>query len=79
MDGFRDRTLKTRFANALQSLQNDPDITLFSLDTKGAALFSQLKLTYKNSTGIKSTEAKKNDLDLLKFRWENWLNYPVLH
>jgi len=48
-----------------ENLKNDQDTNIFSLDTNGATFFSQLKLKYKKATGIKSKEAKKNDLDLI--------------
>ncbi|HIP51369.1 MAG TPA: PIN domain-containing protein [Campylobacterales bacterium] len=65
MDSFKDEKLKAIFKNALEFLQNDEDANIFSLDANGATFFSQLKLKYKNATGIKSKEAKKNDLDLV--------------
>jgi predicted nucleic acid-binding protein len=65
MDSFKDEKLKAIFKNALEFLQNDQDANIFSLDGNGATFFSQLKLKYKNATGIKSKEAKKNDLDLV--------------
>jgi len=65
MDSFKDEKLKEIFKNALNSLQNDKDVNIFSLDANGATFFSKLKLKYKNATGIKSKEAKKNDLDLV--------------
>jgi len=63
MDSFKDEKLKAIFKNALEFLQNDKDANIFSLDANGAIFFSQLK--YKKATGIKSKEAKKNDLDLV--------------
>jgi predicted nucleic acid-binding protein len=65
MDSFQNEELKAIFKNALEFLQNDQDANIFSLDANGATFFSQLKLKYKNATGIKSKEAKKNDLDLV--------------
>jgi len=65
MDSFKDEKLKAIFKNALEFLQSDQDANIFSLDANGATFFSQLKLKYKNTTGIKSKEAKKNDLDLV--------------
>lgn len=65
MDSFKDEKLKAIFKNALEFLQSDQDANIFSLDANGATFFSQLKLKYKNATGIKSKEAKKNDLDLV--------------
>jgi len=65
MDSFKDEKLKAIFKNALEFLQNDQDANIFSLGVSGATFFSKLKLKYKNSTGIKSKEAKKNDLDLI--------------
>jgi predicted nucleic acid-binding protein len=65
IDNFQDENLKSIFKNALEFLKNDQDTNIFSLDTNGATFFSQLKLKYKKATGIKSKEAKKNDLDLI--------------
>jgi len=65
IDSFKDEKLKDIFKNALEFLKNDQDTNIFSLNASGATFFSQLKLKYKNTTGIKSKEAKKNDLDLL--------------
>jgi len=65
IDSFRDEKLKAIFRNALESLKKDKDTNIFSLDAKGATLFSQLKLRYKKATGITTKDAKKNDLDLL--------------
>ena len=65
MDSFKDEKLKAIFKNALEFLKNDQDANIFSLDANGATFFSQLKLKYKKATGIKSKEAKKNDLDLV--------------
>ena len=65
MDSFKNKELKAIFKNALEFLQNDQDANIFSLDAHGATFFSQLKLKYKNDTGIKAKEAKKNDLDLV--------------
>jgi predicted nucleic acid-binding protein len=62
MDSFQNEELKAIFKNALEFLQNDQDANIFSLDTNGATFFSQLKLKYKNATGIKSKEAKKGIL-----------------
>ncbi len=64
-DNFSDNKLKQKFENALTSLIEDQDINIFSLNIKGAKYFSQLKLSYKQTTGISSKNAKKNDLDLL--------------
>jgi len=65
MDSFKDEKLKAIFKNALETLKNDKDTNIFSLDANGATFFSQLKVKYKNATGIKAKEAKKNDLDLV--------------
>jgi len=65
IDSFNNIELKSIFKNALDSLQNDSDTNIYPLDSNGAKFFSQLKLKYKNDIGIKSKEAKKNDLDLL--------------
>ena len=65
MDSFKDEKLKAIFKSALKFLENDQDTNIFSLDANGATFFSQLKLKYKNNTGIKAKEAKKNDLDLV--------------
>ncbi|HHS92771.1 MAG TPA: type II toxin-antitoxin system VapC family toxin [Campylobacterales bacterium] len=65
MDSFKDEKLKSIFKNALESLQNDKDANIFALNAEGATFFSQLKLLYKNRTGITLKDAKKNDLDLV--------------
>jgi len=65
MDNFRDEKLKAIFRKALESLKNDKDANIFSLDANGASFFSQLKLRYKKATGIRAKDAKKNDLDLV--------------
>jgi predicted nucleic acid-binding protein len=65
MDSFTDEKLKAIFRNALESLKNDKDANIFSLDANGATFFSQLKLRYKKDTGITAKDAKKNDLDLV--------------
>ena len=65
MDSFRDEKLKAIFQNALESLKNDRDTNIFSLNANGATFFSQLKLKYKKVTGITAKDAKKNDLDLV--------------
>lgn len=65
VDSFKDETLKAVFKNALESLKNDKDTNIVSLDVEGATFFSRLKLDYKKATGITAKDAKKNDLDLL--------------
>ena len=65
MDSFKDEKLKMIFKNALESLKQDSDVNIFPLDANGASFFSQLKLLYKNATGITANDAKKNDLDLV--------------
>ena len=65
MDSFKNEKLKAIFKNALESLKNDRDANIVPLDANGATFFSQLKLEYKNATGITAKDAKKNDLDLV--------------
>lgn len=65
MDSFKDEELQAIFKNALESIQNDKDSNIFSLEHNGAKFFSHLKTVYKNSTGITAKDAKKNDLDLM--------------
>ena len=65
MDSFKNEKLKAIFKNALESLKNDRDANIVPLDANGATFFSQLKLQYKNATGITAKDAKKNDLDLV--------------
>jgi len=57
MDSFKNEELKAIFKNALESLKNDRDINIFPLDANVATFFSQLKLIYKNSTGITTKDA----------------------
>ncbi len=64
VESFADQDLGKKFENALMALKNDPDTHIFPLDAGGALFFSHLKHKYKTKTGIKSREAKKNDLDL---------------
>lgn len=65
MNSFNDIKLKTIFKNALNSIKNDKDIIIYSLDIKSADYFSELKLQYKEQVGINSKSAKKNDLDFM--------------
>ncbi len=65
MDSFKDEKLKMIFKNALKFLKQDSDVNIFPLDANGASFFSQLKLQYKNATGIAANDAKKNDFDLV--------------
>jgi len=65
VESFDDPILGKKFENALMALMNDPDANIYPLDTGGALFFSRLKRKYKEKTGIRSREAKKNDLDLV--------------
>lgn len=65
MNSFSDIKLKTIFSNALNSIKNDRDIHIYSLDIESANFFSELKLQYKEQIGINSKSAKKNDLDFM--------------
>ena len=65
VDSFKNEKLKAIFKNALESLKNDKDVHIFPLDACGATFFSQLKLQYKNATGITAKDIKKNDLDFM--------------
>ena len=59
MDSFRDEKLKAIFQNALESLKNDRDANIFSLDANGATFFSQLKLKYQKCYRYYSQRCKK--------------------
>ncbi len=59
MNSFSDIKLKTIFENALNSIKNDRDIHIYSLDIESADFFSELKLQYKEQIGINSKSAKK--------------------
>jgi len=62
---FKDENLKSNFYTALESIKNDSDIHIFSLDLAGADFFSELKQTYKTQIGINQKSVKKNDLDFM--------------
>lgn len=65
MDSFKNIELKSIFENALTAIKNDQDIYIYSLDIESADYFSEVKLNYKNQTGISGRNAKKNDLDFM--------------
>lgn len=62
---FTNDKLKNTFENALNTIKQDKDISIYTLSINSADYFSELKYTYKNVIGINAKSAKKNDLDFM--------------
>jgi len=65
IDSFKNDKLKKYFLNAIESIKNDKDISIYPLDLESASYFSNVKNIYKKDTGIIDKSIKKNDLDFM--------------
>ncbi len=63
LETLSEKRLHNSFKIAIEKIENG--LNIYTITTETARVFSKLKHSYKNLTGINAKSAKKNDLDLI--------------
>ncbi|PID48104.1 MAG: hypothetical protein CR967_01485 [Proteobacteria bacterium] len=63
LENANDEARENRFQNNINFIKKY--FTIIPLDLKEAEIYAQLKVAYKNYTGINKKSMKKNDMDIL--------------